>query len=68
MQESPRIRRIALSIKSEDFSRRLTPPSSSTPDIAGKTLGTEPPELDAIVSADGTTIIRLNEAGPTELQ
>ena len=69
MQErSPRIRRIALAIKSEDFSRRITPPPSSAPDLVGKTLGAEQSELGAIMAADGSTIVRLNEATPTELQ
>jgi hypothetical protein len=67
-ERSPRIRRIALAIKSEDFSRRITPPPSSAPDMVGKTLGAEQPELGAIVAGDGSTLIRLNEAAPTELQ
>lgn len=66
MQEhSPRIRRIALAIKSEDFSRRITPPTTPTPGVSGRTFDAEPP--DPMV-ADGNTIIRLNEAAPTELQ
>jgi hypothetical protein len=63
----PRIRRIALAIKSEDFSRRITPPTTPTPGVVGRTLDAEPPDLGATVS-DGNTIIRLNEAAPTELQ
>jgi hypothetical protein len=62
----PRIRRIALAIKSEDFSRRITPPTTPTSSV-GRTVDAEPPDLGATVS-DGNTIIRLNEAAPTELQ
>jgi hypothetical protein len=36
--------------------------------MVGKTLGAEQPELGAIVAGDGSTLIRLNEAAPTELQ
>jgi hypothetical protein len=57
----PRVRRIALSIKTEDFSRRITP----APDAA-QTLRGEPSDLNTIVgSSEGAH--RVNEAGSTEL-
>ncbi len=57
----PRVRRIALSIKSEDFSRRITP----APD-AGQTLRGEPSDLNAIVSSS-EGVLGVNEATSTEL-
>ncbi len=57
----PRVRRIALSIKTEDFSRRIIP----APD-AGQTLGGEPSDLNTIVaSSEGAH--RVNDAASTEL-
>ena len=57
----PRVRRIALSIKSEDFSRRITP----APD-AGMALHGESSDLNTIVaSSEGAQ--RVNEAASTEL-
>jgi hypothetical protein len=56
----PRVRRIGLSIKSEDFSRRITP----APD-AGKALRGEPSDLNTIVaSSEGS---RVTEVASTEL-
>jgi hypothetical protein len=57
----PRVRRIALSIKSEDFSRRIAPASDS-----GKLVRGEPLDLNAIAtSSEGN--LRANEAAPTDL-
>jgi hypothetical protein len=66
---SPRIRRIGLAIKSEDFSRRIAPPVKS--DIGGKTIGSEPADLGALLplaSPEGTAIARVNGTTPTELR
>jgi hypothetical protein len=52
----PRVRRIALSIKTEDFSRRISP----APDTG------EPSDLDTIV-ASNEGVLRVNEAASTEL-
>ena len=61
MQERfPRIRRIALAIKSEDFSRRVTP--LPTPDASGRMPGSEAPDLSAMLAAEAAAIIRLKEA------
>jgi hypothetical protein len=57
----PRVRRIALSIKTEDFSRRITP----APD-AGKTLRGEASDLNTIV-ASSEGVVGVNEAASTEL-
>jgi len=57
----PRIRRIALSIKTEDFSRRITP----APDV-GKTLRGESSDLKTIV-ASSEAGFGVNEAASTEL-
>ena len=57
----PRVRRIGLSIKSEDFSRRISP----APD-AGKALRGETPDLNAI-AASGEGGHRVNESASTEL-
>ena len=57
----PRVRRIALSIKSEDFSRRITP----APDT-GMTHRGESSDLNTIVaSSEGAH--RVNEAASSEL-
>ncbi|HEV8448148.1 MAG TPA: hypothetical protein VGQ44_15065 [Gemmatimonadaceae bacterium] len=64
---SPRIRRIGLAIKSEDFSRRTAPGS----DKIGKMIGGDSPDLSTllpIASSDSSTMVRLTEAGPTELR
>ena len=52
----PRVRRIALSIKTEDFSRRISP----APDAG------EPSDLNTIV-ASNEGVLRVNEAASTEL-
>jgi hypothetical protein len=57
----PRIRRIALSIKTEDFSRRIAP----APD-PGKTLRGEPSDRSTIV-ASSEGVFGVNEAASTEL-
>ena len=57
----PRVRRIALSIKTEDFSRRITP----APD-AGNTLSGEASDLNTIV-ASSEGVFGVNEAASTEL-
>ena len=57
----PRVRRIALSIKTEDFSRRIIP----LPD-AGKTLRGEPSDRNTIVeSSEG--VFGVKEPASTEL-
>ena len=56
----PRVRRIGLSIKSEDFSRRITP----APD-AGKALRGEPPDVNTIVASSEAS--RVTEVASTEL-
>ena len=64
---SPRVRRIGLAIKSEDFSRRIAPASENI----GKSIGRETPDLSGLLpvaSSDGATILRVTEASPTELR
>jgi hypothetical protein len=57
----PRVRRIALSIKSEDFSRRITPASDPAKSVRG-----EPSDLNTIVtSSEGS--LRVSEAASTDL-
>jgi hypothetical protein len=57
----PRVRRIALAIKSEDFSRRIAP----APDVRAA-LGGEPPDL-AATAGEGIPIAEMDEAASTEL-
>ena len=58
----PRVRRIGLSIKTEDFSRRIMP----APDAA-KALRSQPQDLNGMVGSDGVTTLRVDEATSTEL-
>lgn len=58
----PRVRRIGLSIKTEDFSRRIMP----APDAA-KALRSQPQDLNGMVGSDGVATLRVDEATSTEL-
>ena len=57
----PRVRRIGLSIKSEDFSRRITP----APDASEAFRGESSDLYTIVASSEGTH--RVNEAASTEL-
>jgi hypothetical protein len=58
----PRVRRIALSIKTEDFSRRIMP----APDAA-QALRSQPQDHNAMVGSDGVATLGVDEAASTEL-